>query len=1445
MSYHSPRPSHVALRPPPRPDTSPAVSPTSTSPHAFPPSDFPPGAPAPPPSSSTARFHEALAAYPNMTRHASQPSVSSVDSLRGFDSLDAASSPMGDRAFDAMQRELGGAAGTQGLGLLEASTSRGPSPNYAREMGRLYEEPEEYHDTARAMSSGRDTDVRGRNGGFGGHEIGEDGVGRPASIDLDNAMSFLLSPPPSFDVPTASAKQFAAAAASDAPRGQSRGGRVFPAPLLLKGGSNPSSPIFPQTAPLSIPRRPSASSGGSNGSPSPGQGMGRSWSAVRERDGPIGPPASAGESSRSQLPYQRHRPQQSSTSSLSQGSYLPYNNSYLYEPRHQASASTSTVSTASPAVGSRSNPQAFPSSSSIGPAPVMSAAMSAPVASSTSTASSSPEPPISAQALLLHVLALRSASSPMSLSQSQGPLSRSGTPLLPQPSHQRIRSAGSATGAEGEPSPASIERSPRPAYTGAPRLDTVDLSHRRIAEVPLEVVEELKDEVEKLALGYNLLRDLPPYFMGLGNRLKYLNVRVNMLTTFPAVLCEMPSIEILDISRNKIRKLPQNPGTLLNLKVFSIAKNRIKRLPTWFTAMSHLKVLKLDHNPLDWPPKEVSTFQTAGSISGAPMTKQEEADEMQRWLPALIRWMRENREKEVEREREREREKRRRPSMTVEHLSEDERPSQASDDFARPIGMPRTESGRLRTSPSLPSIEVFPRPRAGTFTRTGTDFTSVIGSNGDFDNDASARHSRNASHSITQSLEPGPRPGLRAKKSLPDLRQSHAEILAERRTGTTIEEEPPRPRMPVLDGPLRRLREERPGLFHSTSARAALPTQASTSKPLVMPSPGPPESHILVRSQSACPLPPASAAASSSPLSRQDTAPLPRTGTKADFDARGQPKRADVDRSAATFDRNSGAYFRRMSMLPASTIAKTVPVALLQFADTIRGILFSLSQIYSALRQFVVFASQDRLPAMVARLMGSADQATNSLINALDRFDSLSRRGTPPQHIIRDIFTTCRDNVSTFGKLVAALQPQLKVLTGSADVRYTRTLLLMLYGSMGEIANSWSAVAPLFADADDPASAMLVLQPPTPSPMLEMSTASSSTGGVRLQRTRSTTRRHAGSFSVEDVQLGAVLPPADIPPVPAIPASTSLDENGFSEFNGGTVRARPTLSAKSFVSSAFGSPNELAMPPTMHYQDMVQKAFEQPLTPGGTGLFERSPAVGLSSRSGSFSVANPPVLSTSASFPSTSLNGTAPPPSSYNPHRESRPVSTLNADETFVDQADSTIQIAFDVYQMLADSVDDPNSPSSAGAIGKKRARELMELCKAGNDTTARLKRAVERVRGGDGRGRLKFTSSDARRLGDSSFDFVQTVIKFARAVKTTSTEVSFSPQVREGVGQLTLATREFAKLLSQNQTSFRPSQQPIAPQPQPSSRGGSGGGEREAREGGFGGEVKSRDYAM
>lgn len=42
-----------------------------------------------------------------------------------------------------------------------------------------------------------------------------------------------------------------------------------------------------------------------------------------------------------------------------------------------------------------------------------------------------------------------------------------------------------------------------------------------------------------------------------------------------------------------------------------------------------------------------------------------------------------------------------------------------------------------------------------------------------------------------------------------------------------------------------------------------------------------------------------------------------------------------------------------------------------------------------------------------------------------------------------------------------------------------------------------------------------------------------------------------------------------------------------------------------------------------------------------------------------------------------------------------------------------------------------------------------------------------------------------------------QTVIRFAKLVKAISLEHGFAPRVREGVGQLTISTRELAKHLS------------------------------------------------
>ncbi|KAG0639569.1 RAM signaling pathway protein-domain-containing protein [Tuber brumale] len=133
---------------------------------------------------------------------------------------------------------------------------------------------------------------------------------------------------------------------------------------------------------------------------------------------------------------------------------------------------------------------------------------------------------------------------------------------------------------------------------------TIDLSHQKISNIPLDVIELIKDEIERLALAHNQLISFSEEFSSLP-RLRYLNLRSNFLREFPLPLTKLPSLEILDVSRNRLRSLPQDFGKLMSLKVLSMSKNKINVLPTYIGDMNELKILKLDHNPILFPPKDV------------------------------------------------------------------------------------------------------------------------------------------------------------------------------------------------------------------------------------------------------------------------------------------------------------------------------------------------------------------------------------------------------------------------------------------------------------------------------------------------------------------------------------------------------------------------------------------------------------------------------------------------------------------------------------------------------------------------------------------------------------------------------------------------------------------------------------------------------------------------
>ncbi|SPQ20439.1 041bef23-3063-477e-b2dc-03ab7110b5d5 [Thermothielavioides terrestris] len=140
---------------------------------------------------------------------------------------------------------------------------------------------------------------------------------------------------------------------------------------------------------------------------------------------------------------------------------------------------------------------------------------------------------------------------------------------------------------------------------------TVDLSRKKIQALPEEIVDIIKDELERLALSHNYLQTFPARFSECTS-LRYLNVRQNRIKEFPLALCDLKSLEILDLGRNMLQVLPPEIVKLSSLKVFSIPKNKITHLPLCLADMPSLSVVKFEGNPLKFPPPEVLQVQGAG-----------------------------------------------------------------------------------------------------------------------------------------------------------------------------------------------------------------------------------------------------------------------------------------------------------------------------------------------------------------------------------------------------------------------------------------------------------------------------------------------------------------------------------------------------------------------------------------------------------------------------------------------------------------------------------------------------------------------------------------------------------------------------------------------------------------------------------------------------------------
>lgn len=186
-------------------------------------------------------------------------------------------------------------------------------------------------------------------------------------------------------------------------------------------------------------------------------------------------------------------------------------------------------------------------------------------------------------------------------------------------------------------SAASAGELPRESQTGS----TLDLSHRNLNVLPVEVVILIKDKVERyipervdgragaacaaadclqtrtLAQSAHCFanRNRPmrsaSLFKSTVEQAEALSRSGTMKKPFLDVctaaddlqVLTLAKLEILDISKNSIDEIPEDIKKMTNLKFLAVARNQIKRLPYALGEMNLVK-LKFDENPIEFPPPE-------------------------------------------------------------------------------------------------------------------------------------------------------------------------------------------------------------------------------------------------------------------------------------------------------------------------------------------------------------------------------------------------------------------------------------------------------------------------------------------------------------------------------------------------------------------------------------------------------------------------------------------------------------------------------------------------------------------------------------------------------------------------------------------------------------------------------------------------------------------------
>lgn len=96
---------------------------------------------------------------------------------------------------------------------------------------------------------------------------------------------------------------------------------------------------------------------------------------------------------------------------------------------------------------------------------------------------------------------------------------------------------------------------------------------------------------------------------------------------------QLSSLEILDISKNRIISIPEGISRMTSLKFLAVARNKITRLPLALGEMPSLSKLKFDENPIEFPPPE-ALKSTQNHVASSIETEKDICQQVKRFLKA-------------------------------------------------------------------------------------------------------------------------------------------------------------------------------------------------------------------------------------------------------------------------------------------------------------------------------------------------------------------------------------------------------------------------------------------------------------------------------------------------------------------------------------------------------------------------------------------------------------------------------------------------------------------------------------------------------------------------------------------------------------------------------------------------------------------------------------------